>query len=146
MAKWETPGEILDLKFFSASSHHYVKWKLLGHLQLLGPHGLYGSWNSPGQNTAVGTHSLFWGIFPTQGSNPGLPHCSWILCQFSHKGSPPFSKVGVNLSCVPSAKPANLLSSFKVKIKTSAYYRHYCEDKYVYYCAKHLSPWNIITI
>ena len=27
-------------------------------------------------------------IFPTQGSNPGLPHCGWILYQLSHKGSP----------------------------------------------------------
>ena len=30
-------------------------------------------WNSPGQNTGVGNHSLFQGIFPTQGLNPGLP-------------------------------------------------------------------------
>ena len=28
------------------------------------------------------------GIFPTQGLNPGLPHCRWILYQLSHKGSP----------------------------------------------------------
>ena len=28
------------------------------------------------------------GIFPTQGSNPGLPRCKWILYQLSHKGSP----------------------------------------------------------
>ena len=28
------------------------------------------------------------GIFPTQGSNPGLPHCGLILYQLSHKGSP----------------------------------------------------------
>ena len=33
--------------------------------------------NSPGQNTGVGSLSLLQGIFPTQGSNPGLPHCSW---------------------------------------------------------------------
>ena len=36
--------------------------------------GLYSSWNSPGQNTGVGSRSLLQGIFPTQGSNPGLPH------------------------------------------------------------------------
>ena len=29
---------------------------------------------------------FFRGIFPTQGSNPGLPHCRWILYQRSHKG------------------------------------------------------------
>ena len=52
------------------------------------PHGLYSPWNSPGQNTGVGIFSLLQGIFPTQGSNQGLPHCRWILYQLSHKGSP----------------------------------------------------------
>ena len=32
--------------------------------------------------------SLLQGIFPTQGSNPGLPHCRRILYQLSHKRSP----------------------------------------------------------
>ena len=36
------------------------------------PHGLYSPWNSPGQNTGVGRLSLLQGIYPTQGSNPGL--------------------------------------------------------------------------
>ena len=44
--------------------------------------------NSPGQNTGVGSLSLLQGIFPTQGSNPGLSHCRQILYQLSHKGSP----------------------------------------------------------
>ena len=52
------------------------------------PHGLYSPWNSPGQNTAVGSLSLLQGIFPTQGSNPGLLQCRRILYQLSHKGSP----------------------------------------------------------
>ena len=63
-------------------------------------HGLYWLWNSPGQNTEVGSLSLLQGIFPTQGSKPGLPHYRWILYQLSHKGNPrtlewvayPFSK------------------------------------------------------
>ena len=46
------------------------------------------SWNSPGQNIGVGSLSLFQGIFPTQGSNPGLPHFRRIFYQLSHKGSP----------------------------------------------------------
>ena len=54
----------------------------------LRPHGLYSPWNSPGQNTGVGSLSLLQGIFPTQGLNPGLPHCRWILYQLSHQGSP----------------------------------------------------------
>ena len=48
----------------------------------------YSSWNSLGQNLGVGSLSLLQGIFPTQGSNPGLPHCRQILYQLSHKGSP----------------------------------------------------------
>ena len=44
--------------------------------------------NSLGQNTGVGSLSLLQGIFPTQGLNPGLPHCRQILYQLNHKGSP----------------------------------------------------------
>ena len=51
-------------------------------------HGLYSPWNSPGQSTGVDSCSLLQGIFPTQGSNLGLPHCRWILYQRNHKGSP----------------------------------------------------------
>ena len=76
----------------------------------LGPARLLCPWNSPGKNTGVGSCSLLQGIFPTQGSNPGLPHCSkisllqgifptqglnpglrhcrWILYCLSHQGSP----------------------------------------------------------
>ena len=54
----------------------------------LQPHRLYTPWNSPGQNTGMGTLSLLQGIFPTQGLNPGLPHCRQILNQLSHQGSP----------------------------------------------------------
>ena len=49
---------------------------------------LYSPCNSPGQNTGVGSHSLLQEIFPTQGLNPGLPHCRQTLYQLSHKGSP----------------------------------------------------------
>ena len=45
-------------------------------------------WHSPGQNTEVGSLSLLQGIFPTQGSKPGLPHCECTLYQLGHKGSP----------------------------------------------------------
>ena len=48
----------------------------------------YSPWNSRGQNTEVGSLSLLQVIFITQGSNPCLPHCSWILYQLNHKGSP----------------------------------------------------------
>ena len=54
----------------------------------LRPHGLYRPWNSPGQNSEVGSLSLLQGIFPTHGSNLGLLHCRQILYQLSHKGRP----------------------------------------------------------
>ena len=55
----------------------------------LRPHGhTYNPWNSPGQNTGVGSLSLLWGIFLTKASNPGLLHCRQILYQLSHKESP----------------------------------------------------------
>ena len=57
-------------------------------LTLCNPYGLYSPWNSPGQNTGVGSLSLPQRIFLTQGSNPGLSHCRQILYQQSHKGSP----------------------------------------------------------
>ena len=54
----------------------------------LRPHGLYSPWNSPGQNTGVGSLSLLQGIFPTLGIKLGLLHCMQTLYQLSHKGSP----------------------------------------------------------
>ena len=54
----------------------------------LWPYGLYSQWNSPGQNTGVGSLSLLQGIVPPQGSNPGLLHCRQILYQLSRQGSP----------------------------------------------------------
>ena len=54
----------------------------------LRPRGLHSPWNSPSNNTGVGSLSLLQGIFPTQGSNPDLPHCRRILYQLGHQGSP----------------------------------------------------------
>ena len=59
----------------------------------LQPHGLYPTrllcpWNFPGKNTGMGSHFPLQGIFPTQGSNPGLLHCRQILYCLSHQGSP----------------------------------------------------------
>ena len=43
---------------------------------------------SPSKNIRVDCHALFQEIFPTQGSNPGLPHCMWIVYRLNHQGSP----------------------------------------------------------
>ena len=42
----------------------------------------------PGKNPGVGCYFLLQRIFPTQGSNPGLPHCRQTLYCLSHQGSP----------------------------------------------------------
>ena len=76
------------------SSHVWVsEWKSLSDVWLFAttwtidcPAPL--SMGSPGKNTAVGCHFLLQGVFPTQGSNPGLPHCRQILYHLSHQGSP----------------------------------------------------------
>ena len=51
----------------------------------LRPHGLYSPWNSPGQNTGVGSLSLLQGIVSSQGLNCGLLHCRQILYQLSYQ-------------------------------------------------------------
>ena len=50
-----------------------VHWKSLSRVQLfVTSWTIYSPWNSLGQNTRVGSLSLFQEIFPTQGSNPGI--------------------------------------------------------------------------
>ena len=44
--------------------------------------------DSPDKGTGVGSHALLQRIFPTQGSDSGLPPCRWILYHLSHQGSP----------------------------------------------------------
>ena len=72
--------------YFKQSESHWVV------SDSLRPHGLYSPWNSPGQNTGVGSLSLLKGIFPTQGSNPGFLHCRWIPYQLSYQESPIWNK------------------------------------------------------
>ena len=73
----------------------------------LWPHGLYSPWNSPGQNTGVSSLSLLQGLFLTQGSNPGLPHCRQILYQLSCKGSPRILEWVAYLFSRGSSRPRN---------------------------------------
>ena len=56
--------------------------------------------DSPGKNT--GCYALLQGIFPTQGLNPGLLHCRWILYCLSHQGSP-------NTTIIPTVQIRKLL-------------------------------------
>ena len=69
-----------SISFSKSESHSVVS-------DSLWPQGLYSPWNSPDQNTRVGSLSLLQGIFPTQGLNLGLLYCRQIFYQLSHKGS-----------------------------------------------------------
>ena len=72
-------------------------------------HGLCSPWNSPGQNTGVGSLSLLQRIFPTQGSNLGLQHCRQILHQLSYKGSPLSCLILQYLQRIRVLKYANII-------------------------------------
>ena len=84
---WENiKGQTEEGGFPGGASGKESESRLLGStLQL---HGLYDLWNSPDQSTGVGSLSLLQGIFPTQGSNPGLLLCREILYHLSQKGNP----------------------------------------------------------
>ena len=59
-------------------------------------------WNFPGKNTEVSCHFLLQGIFPTQGSNLGLPHYRQMHYHLSHQRSPSLRHYGpqpVRLLC-----------------------------------------------
>ena len=90
----------------------------------LRPHGLqhagssvYG--DSPSKNTRVGCPALLQGIFPTQGLNPVLPHCRWILYHISHHRS-------------PSAHIYIYLNHFAIYLKLT----HYCSSTILHFLEK----------
>ena len=57
-------------------------------------------WDFPGKNTGVGCHFFLQGIFQTQGSNPGLPHCRQTLYRLSCQGSSHVILTSVKVSVV----------------------------------------------
>ena len=113
-APWEVPQMVVKVKVSVMSDS-------------LRPHGLYIPWNiAPGQNTGTGSLSLLQEVFPTQGLNPALPHCRWILYQLSHRGMPrilawvvyPFSRGsfwprnGTGVSCIAGGFFTNWATSY----------------------------------
>ena len=71
------------MTFFPVLSDMKVKVKVKAAQLCL---TLYSPWNSPGQNTGVGSLSLLQGIFLTQGLNCSILHCRQILYQLSYQG------------------------------------------------------------
>ena len=113
--KLETVLDTTFLFFFSPKNNFYLvwrwKWSHLVMYDSLWPHGLQstrliGPWDSPGKNTGMGCHFLLQRIFPTEGSNLGIPHCKQILYLLSHQGSPSIPQF-TKVVCV-------CLSNFKI--------------------------------
>ena len=111
--KFKFKGASCILSSNSVLKFWYLK-TLQRHVQLFGPHGLQptrllGPWDFLGESTGLGCHFLLQGIFLTQGSNPGLPHCRQTLYHLSHQGSPynciQFSSVVQ--SCLTLCDPMN---------------------------------------
>ena len=73
--------------------------------------------DSQSKNAGVGCHVLLQGIFPTQGLNPGLPHCRWVLYHLSLdiKHRPYILLVYVD-HCLYQHQAANVSLSFLVAI------------------------------
>ena len=92
--------------------------------------------NSPGKNTEVGCHTLLRGIFPSQGSNPGLPHCRWIFYHLSPQGSPrkleweadPFSR-GTSWPRIKPGSPALLADSLPAELSGKPSHRSQAQMK-----------------
>ena len=84
MWKWGCPRDMKLWKRIESVSHSVVSNSSWPHglqpIRLLCPR------DSPSKNTGVGCHFLLQGIFPTQGSNPDLPHCGQILYRWSYLG------------------------------------------------------------
>ena len=87
----------------------------------LRPHGLQPArhlrpWGWILQAGTLGCHALLQGIFPTEGSNPGLPHCRWILNHLSSQGSPLCRILEFNLTetlgnCIITSESCHLVVS-----------------------------------
>ena len=67
--------------------HRFNPWVRKIHGEGNDNHSSILSWSTPWmeEHGEVGCHALLQGIFPTQGSNPGLPYCRWILYCLSHQ-------------------------------------------------------------
>ena len=82
-----------DIETTTKNKDSEVKWSRSVVSNSLRPHELYPirlchPWDFPGKSAGVDCHFLLQGIFPTQESNPGLPHWRQTLYRLSHQGSP----------------------------------------------------------
>ena len=83
--------------------------------------------------SGVGRLSLLQGIFPIQGSNPGLMHCRCILYQLSHQGSPKILGVG-SLSLLQDIFLTQESNQGLLHCRRSLYQLSYQKSPYIYIC------------
>ena len=115
----------------------------------LWPHGLYSPWNSLGPNTGVQSCSLLQGFIPTQGLNPGFPHCRQILYQLSHQGSPrilkwvayPFSS-GSSQPRIRTGSPALQVDSLPAELPVLVLHTNHLREAIFWKS----NPWNKIRL
>ena len=81
-----TVRDVLTFLPLAGSCCAVLSCSLSPHGRSCNPPGSSVHGDSPGKNTGAGGHAFLQGIFPTQGSSPGVPHCRWILYRLSHQG------------------------------------------------------------
>ena len=93
--------------------------------------------------SALWIHALLQGIFPTQGSNPGLLHCRLILYHLSHEGSPRILEGVAYPFFRDSSQPKNQtgLSCIAGRFFTSWATRE-SMDMWIYFVRMSASEWN----
>ena len=98
-----------------------VKVKSLSHVRLFVTPWTASPWDFPGKSAGVDCHFLLQGIFPTQESNLGLPHCGQTLYRLSHQGS--LTRDQIHIPCfgrqIPNhwtTREVPILTIFKCRI------------------------------
>ena len=86
--------------------------------------------DSSGKNTGLGSHSLLHGIFVTQGLNPGLLHCRWILYYLSHRESPSESLSAITC-CLLYPNTLSILIIVLYYWSDNSYILYLCLDAYL---------------
>ena len=98
--------DIMSLFLFSILFHYSLLCLVIQSCLTLcdpmdwGPPGSSVHGDSPGKNTGVGWHALLQGVFPTQGSNPGLPHCRQFFTSWATREAQESGDLGINSSLI----------------------------------------------